>query len=110
MNIFCNKSRIFNSLFCFHQPHHVHRPHKKLRITVKRSTSNAGPSILILSNLLEKTSNNSNESLQILTQISDSLSSNTVEDIHESIRKLCDHFKRERESAVRVKVLFIFTQ
>lgn len=82
----------------------MHRPHKKLRITVKRSTSNAGPSILILSNLLEKTSNNSNESLQILTQISDSLSNNTVEDIHESIRKLCDHFKREKESAVRVKV------
>lgn len=82
----------------------MHRPHKKLRITVKRSTSNAGPSILILSNLLEKTSNNSNESLQILTQISDSLSNNTADDIHESIRKLCDHFKREKESAVRVKV------
>lgn len=85
----------------------MHRPHKKLRITVKRSISNAGPSILILSTLLETTSKSSNEALQILTQISDSLSNNTVDDIHESIRKLCDHFKRERESAVRVKVNLI---
>lgn len=82
----------------------MHRPHKKLAITVKRSISNAGPSVLILANLLENSSKSSNESLQILIQISDSLSNNTADDIQESIRKLCDHFKRERESAVRVKV------
>lgn len=57
----------------------------------------------MLSNLLEKTTN-SNESLQILTQISDSLSNSNPEDAVDSIRKLCDHFKREKESAVRVKV------
>lgn len=80
-----------------------HRPHKKLRITAKRSTNNAGPSIQVLSQLLETTTN-SNESLQILTQISDTLANSTTEDIIESIRKLREHFKREKESAVRVKV------
>lgn len=70
---------------------------------MKRSISNAGPTIQALSNLLEKTAN-SNESLQILTQISDSLTNSSSEDVTESIRKLCDHFKREKESAVRVKV------
>lgn len=80
-----------------------HRPHKKLRITIKRSTSNAGPSTQVLSNHLEN-STNSNESLQILTQISDTLGNSTVEDILDLIRKLGEHFKREKESAVRVKV------
>lgn len=85
------------------------RPHKKLRITVKRSTSNAGPSIQTLSNLLEKTTN-SNESLQLLTQISDSLSNSNTDDVFEAIRKIREHFKRETESAVRVKVLSLFSE
>lgn len=83
------------------------RPHKKLRVTVKRSSSNAGPSIQSLSNSLETTTQ-SNDALQILIQISDNLINNTGEDLYESIRKLCEHFKREKESAVRVKVLSLF--
>lgn len=48
----------------------------------------------------------SNDALQVLIQISDSLSSFLDEEsIMESIRKLNEHYKRETESAVRVKVL-----
>lgn len=48
----------------------------------------------------------SNEVLQLLIQISDDLSNhNGADDLLEAMRKLCEHFKRETESAVRVKVL-----
>lgn len=60
----------------------------------------------MLSSLLEN-STNSNESLQILTQISDTLGNIPLEDMLDLIRKLSEHFKREKESAVRVKVLHI---
>lgn len=49
----------------------------------------------------------SNEALQILIQISDNLN-NGFDDISEIIRKLSEHFKRETESAVRVKLLSLF--
>lgn len=57
-----------------------------------------------------KTTTNSNESLQILTQISDSLGNSNTDEILETIRKLCEHFKYEKESAVRVKVLSMFSE
>lgn len=70
---------------------------------MKKTSTNAGPSIQILSNLLVKTTN-SNESLQLLTQISDTLNNSTNEEVLDTIRRICDHFKKEKESAVRVKV------
>lgn len=48
----------------------------------------------------------SNDALQILTQISDDLIYNgSGDEMTEIVRKLAEHFKREKESAVRVKVL-----
>lgn len=96
-------SKLIGSFDKYSQQSSQHRPHKKLRITIKRSTSNAGPSTQVLSSLLEN-STNSNESLQILTQISDTLGNIPLEDMLDLIRKLSEHFKREKESAVRVKV------
>lgn len=53
----------------------------------------------------------SNDALQVLIQISDSLSSFVDEEtIMDSIRKLNDHYKRETESAVRVKVLALISE
>lgn len=83
------------------------RPHKKLRIPLKRSTSNAGPSIQTLTCLLE-TSTNSNCALQILIQISDSLSNSQSEDLIDAVKKLSIHYKNEKETAVRMKVLSLF--
>lgn len=74
---------------------------------MKRSTSNAEPSIHSLANLLE-TSRHSNDALQILIQISDNFKNSSGEELIESLRKLSDHFKRETESAVRVKLLALF--
>lgn len=79
------------------------RPHKKLRLTIRRHTSTAGPSFQTLSKLLGKAAN-SNETLKLLTQISDTINTSTAEDVQDFIRKIGDHFKREQESAVRVKV------
>lgn len=53
--------------------------------------------------MLESTTT-SNAALQILIKISDFLSNNYGEDLTESIKKLAEHFKKEQESAVRVKV------
>lgn len=53
---------------------------------------------------------NSNAALQILIKISDHLSSNYGEDLNEPIKKLSDHFKKESESAVRVKVVIILVE
>lgn len=48
----------------------------------------------------------SNETLKLLTQISDILNTSTSEEVQDFIRKICDQYKREQESAVRVKVRF----
>lgn len=45
----------------------------------------------------------------MLIQISDVMPNND-EDASETIKKLSDHFKREKESAVRVKVLALFNE
>lgn len=82
------------------------RPIKRLRLAVKR-TSYTGPSVQTLTTLLENAAN-SNAALQILIKISDHLSSNYGEDLIEPIKKLSDHFKKETESAVRVKVSAVF--
>lgn len=61
-------------------------------------------------NLLEN-STSSNDALQVLIQISDNISTFIDEDtLMESIRKLNDHYKRENESAVRVKVLALLSE
>lgn len=53
----------------------------------------------------------SNDALQVLIQISDSISTFIDEDtLMDSIRKLSDHYKRENESAVRVKVLALISE
>lgn len=75
---------------------------KRLRLTVKRP-SYAGPTIQTLTTLLDKAAD-SNAALQILIKISDHLTNNYSEDLTEPIKKLSDHFKKEKESAVRVKV------
>lgn len=80
-----------------------YRSHKKYRINIKRPISQSGPSIQALANLLEETTN-SNDALQLLTQISDTIHNSSPEEVFEVTRKLCDHFKKENESAVRVKV------
>lgn len=82
------------------------RPHKKLRLTIRRHTSTAGPSFQTLSKLLGKAAS-SNETLKLLTQISDTINTSTVDDVQDFIRKIGDHFKREQESAVRVKVCWV---
>lgn len=76
---------------------------------MKRITSSAGPSIQSLTNLLE-TATSSNCALQILIQISDSFANSQTDELQEVIRKLSNHFKNEKESAVRVKVLSIFSE
>lgn len=55
-----------------------------------------------------ETATNSNCALQILIQISDGLANTQPDELTEVIRKLSIHFKNEKESAVRVKVLSIF--
>lgn len=77
-------------------------PHKRIRLAIKRSSSNV--SISSYTSRLE-TATYSNEALKILIQISDALQFNE-EDNTESIRQICEHFRKETESsAVRVKVL-----
>lgn len=82
------------------------RPLKRLRLAVKRP-SYAGPTIQTLTTLLDNAAN-SNAALQILIKVSDHLTNNFCEDLTEPIKKLSDHFKKEQESAVRVKVLSLF--
>lgn len=57
---------------------------------------------------LEK-SKNSNEALKVLLMLSDNLDLESSE-IAEALQKLLDHYKKERESAVRVKVLSIICE
>lgn len=83
-------------------PQATQRPVKRLRLTVKRANF-TGPTIQSLGLLLDSSAGG-NPALQILLQISDNLVSNYDEDLTEPIRKLSEHFKREKESAVRVKV------
>lgn len=56
-----------------------------------------------------ETALNSNVALQILIQISDALQYND-EDSLESIQKICEHFKREKQSAVRVRILALLSE
>lgn len=56
-----------------------------------------------------ETALNSNVALQILIQISDALQYND-EDSTESIQKICEHFKRENQSAVRVRILGLLNE
>lgn len=65
------------------------------------------PSILTLINLLE-TSLTSNDALQILMKVSDSIQFEEDSELQEIIKKLNEHYRREKESAVRVKTLSIF--
>lgn len=74
---------------------------------MKRSTTNV--SISTYTSLLES-SIHSNEALKILIQISDALQFNE-EDNTESIRQICEHFRKETDSsAVRVKVLSLLSE
>lgn len=75
-------------------------------MTAKRANF-TGPTIQSLVLLLENT-NGGNSALQVLIQISDHLVNNCNEDLTESIRKLSEHFKKETESAVRVKILSLY--
>ena len=79
------------------------RHNKRIKLTHKKSKTN---SIVQFTNLLD-TSSPSNETFQILIQISDVLQFDEKE-FPEAIKKLCEHFKLEQESYVRVKILFIF--
>ncbi|XP_056644986.1 integrator complex subunit 4 [Diorhabda sublineata] len=76
-------------------------PTKKLRL-VKKPLSTTGKNFVTLVNLLEECKT-SNEALNLLLQISDTDLEAT--DIAEVVKKLGDHFKNEKESSVRVKIL-----
>ncbi|KAK3907732.1 Integrator complex subunit 4 [Frankliniella fusca] len=79
------------------------RPIKRLRLVRKPSSSN---STILYVGLLER-QKTSNEALQVLLRISDSLQFQE-DDFLDIIKKLTEHFKREKESAVRVKILSLF--
>lgn len=79
------------------------RPIKRLRLVRKPSSSN---STILYVGLLER-QKTSNEALQVLLRISDSLQFQE-DDFLDIIKKLVEHFKREKESAVRVKILSLF--
>lgn len=82
--------------------------HKRLRIAIKKA-NNTGTSIATYAGDLEATAN-SNDALQILIHISDALQY-TDEDISESLPKLSEHFRREKQSsAVRVKILALLSE
>ncbi|XP_072398264.1 integrator complex subunit 4 [Diabrotica undecimpunctata] len=76
-------------------------PTKRLRL-VKKQISTSGKNFLTLVNHLEECKT-SNEVLNLLLQISDT--DLEVSDISEAVKKLGDHFKNEKESSVRVKIL-----
>ncbi|XP_034232413.1 integrator complex subunit 4 isoform X1 [Thrips palmi] len=79
------------------------RPVKKLRLVRKASSSN---STILYVGLLER-QKTSNDALQVLLRISDSLQFQE-DDFLDIIKKLQEHFRREKESAVRVKILSLF--
>ncbi|XP_058451995.1 integrator complex subunit 4 [Malaya genurostris] len=81
------------------------RIYKRIRLTSRKS-SGVPVSILAYVNLLEDTVN-SNDALQVLIKISDSMQFDESE-FPEAIKKLVEHFRRESESAVRVKILSLF--
>ncbi|XP_055614496.1 integrator complex subunit 4-like, partial [Uranotaenia lowii] len=81
------------------------RIYKRIRLTA-RKTVGVPVSILAYVNLLEDASN-SNDALQILIKISDAMQFDESE-FPEAVRKLVEHFQREPESAVRVKILALF--
>ncbi|XP_055641997.1 integrator complex subunit 4 [Toxorhynchites rutilus septentrionalis] len=81
------------------------RIYKRIRLTARKATG-APVSILAYVNLLEDAAN-SNDALQILIKISDAMQFDETE-FPEAIRKLVEHFQREQESAVRVKILSLF--
>lgn len=82
------------------------RIYKRIRLTARKSAGTP-PSILAYVNLLEDTQGNSNDALQVLIKISDAMLFDESE-FPEAIRKLVEHFRREPESAVRVKTLSLF--
>uniref|UniRef100_A0A7G3B2J9 Integrator complex subunit 4 n=1 Tax=Lutzomyia longipalpis TaxID=7200 RepID=A0A7G3B2J9_LUTLO len=77
------------------------RAQKRLRLIVKKPI--VSTSITTFTGLLEN-AGSSNEALQLLIKISDALQFDEPE-MGEAVRKLCEHFKKEQESAVRVKIL-----
>lgn len=78
------------------------RPSKRIKLTHKKSKINS----IQFTNLLDNSST-SNETFQLLIQISDSLQFDEKE-LPDAIKKLCEHYKREHESFVRVKIMFLF--
>ncbi|GAB0097982.1 Integrator complex subunit 4 [Sergentomyia squamirostris] len=80
------------------------RAQKRLRLIVKKPTVTT--SIVTYTGLLEST-NTRNDALQLLIKISDSLQYEEAE-METVVRKLCEHFKKEQESAVKVKILSLF--
>lgn len=82
------------------------RHNKRLRLAIKKT--NTGASISTFTNCLEA-AQNSNDALQLLIQISDVLQYND-EDLPDAIQKICEHFRREQQSAVRVKILALLSE
>lgn len=82
----------------------THRLYKRIRRNACKFNGTL-TSILAYVNLLEDAS--SNEALQILLKITDSMHFDESE-FPDALRKLVEHFQREPESAVRVKILSLF--
>ncbi|XP_075235890.1 integrator complex subunit 4 [Lycorma delicatula] len=79
---------------------------KKLRL-IRRPVFESGAAAYI--GLIDKCKS-SNEALQLLMRISESLHLPmffTEEDVAPTIRRLCEHFNNQKESTVRVKVLWL---
>lgn len=109
-----NFMAVFTSSTCFRQDSapqllssslSTARIYKRIRLTARKIVGTP-TSILAYVNLLEDTTN-SNDALQVLIKISEAMLFDESE-FPEAIRLLVEHFRREPESAVRVKVLALF--
>lgn len=79
-------------------------PIKKLKLSKKQWTVASSGSAFI--GMLSKCKT-SNEALQLLLRVSETTSIQ-CSDIPEAMKKLCEHLRIEKESAVRAKIVSLF--
>lgn len=88
------------------QEHATQLPLKKLRLVKKAAPSTSSSSFTLINHLED--CKNSSEALRILLRVSDGFEIDLA-DIPEIVKKLCDYFRNESESAVRVKILSLLS-
>lgn len=84
------------------------QPYKKMKLIKKPKVSSSN----IIDSFSKRLDNvtKSNEGLHLLVDISDNLENCDDSDIKECVKKLVDYFKKEPESAVRVKIISLFSE